>query len=182
VNFQLIESDIDTILATQPVDGAVQLIHCEATIAQLAHIEAQFMIQRAGAEGGEEHRRLRIVHHFWMLHRRLQQHFFHLIQIRTVSNADTDNQPRDGIGERPVDQPLGNKRFVRNDHFFAVKIGDCRRANTDLVYRPGEGADGYRIANAYRAFKQNDQARDEVPEDLLKTKAEAHRQGGGQPL
>ncbi|MNL44771.1 hypothetical protein D3C87_1673670 [compost metagenome] len=117
-----------------------------------------------------------------MLRCRSQQHLFHLVQIRTVRHAEADHHASDGVGKRPVDQTFGHEGFVRDDHLFAVEVGDRRRTDADLADRPGEGADGDRIADTHRAFEQNDQARDEVPEDLLQTETETDRQRSGQPL
>ena len=114
------------------------------------------MIQRTGPEGGEENRWRRLLHHFRMIVRGLQQHLFHFIQIGAIGDAEADHHPGHGVGERPVDQALGNERLVRDNHLFAIEVGDGGGANTDFAYRPREGSDSDRIPNAHRTFEQND--------------------------
>ena len=63
-----------------------------------------------------------------------------------------------------------NERLVRDNHLFAIEVGDGGGANTDFAYRPREGSDSDRIPNAHRTFEQNDKAGDKVTEDLLQTK------------
>ena len=170
MDFQLVKGNVDVILPAQTVDGAVELIHRVAAIAQFTDIQTQFMIQGTGPEGGEEDRWRWLLHHFRMIVRDLQQHLLHLIQIGTVGDAEADHHAGHGVGERPVDQALGNERLVRDNHLFAIEVGDGGGANTDFAYRTGEGADSHRIPNAHRTFEQNNQAGDEVTEDLLQTK------------
>ena len=122
------------------------------------------------------------MHHFRVFHRRLQQHFLHFVQIRTVGHADADHQTRGGIGKRPVDQTLRHKCFVRDDHLFAIEVGNGGGTDTDLADRSGERTDGHGIADAYRAFKQNNQTRNKVTEDFLQAKTKTNRQGCCQPL
>ncbi|MNC71644.1 hypothetical protein D3C75_1225910 [compost metagenome] len=55
------------------------------------------MIQRAGAEIKEEYLRLGIGHHPRVIARRLQQHRFHLVQIRSVGYANLDQYAGDGV-------------------------------------------------------------------------------------
>ena len=76
-----VKGNVDVILPAQAVDGAVELIHRVAAIAQFTNIQTQFMIQGTGPEGGEENRWRRLLHHFRMIVRGLQQHLFHLIQV-----------------------------------------------------------------------------------------------------
>ena len=170
MNFQLVKGNVNVILPAQAVDGAVELIHRVAAIAQFTNIQTQFMIQRTGPEGGEENRWRRLLHHFRMIVRGLQQHLFHFIQIGAIGDAEADHHPGHGVGERPVDQALGNERLVRDNHLFAIEVGDGGRADTDFAYRTGEGADGYRIPNAHWTLEQNNQTGDEVTEDLLQAK------------
>ena len=133
MNFQLVEGNIDIVFTAQAIDRTVKLIHRVAAIAQFTYVEAQFMIQRAGAEGGKEDRRRWFLHHFRMFMRRLQQHLFHFIEIGSVGYAQADHHAGDGIGERPVDQPFSHEGLVWNNHLFAIEIGNGRRADTDLT-------------------------------------------------
>lgn len=48
MNFQLVKGNVDVILPAQAVDGAVELIHRVAAIAQFSNIQTQFMIQGTG--------------------------------------------------------------------------------------------------------------------------------------
>ena len=122
------------------------------------------------------------MHHFRMFRRRLQQHLFHLIQIRSIGHAQADHHARHRIGKRPVDQTLGHERFVRDDHLFAIEVGDGGGTNADLADRSRERADGDGIADTYRTFEQDDQAGDKVTEDLLQAKTKTDREGRRQPL
>ncbi len=140
------------------------------------------MIQSARPEGGEEYRWRRIVHHFWMVGCRLQQYLFHLVQIRAIGHPESDHHASGGIRERPVDQTLGHKRFVRDDHLFTIEVGNGGRTNADLADGPGESTDGDGIADTHRTFEQDNQARDKVTEDLLQAEAQTHRQRRRQPL
>ena len=74
---------------------------------------------------------------------------------------------RDGVGQRPVDKLLGDKRLVRDDDLFTVPVADGGGAGVDPGDAAGEIADGHRIANSNRLFKQNDQTRNEVGKNLL---------------
>ena len=98
---------------------------------------------------------------------RLQQNLLDLIQIGTVRHADADHHAGHGVGQRPVDQTLGHKRFVRDDHLFTVKVGNGGGTNADLADGTGEGPDRHRIADAHRAFEEDNQAGNEVTENLL---------------
>ncbi|VEN33674.1 unnamed protein product [Callosobruchus maculatus] len=103
-------------------------------------------------------------------------------KIGAVGHPKSDHHAGGGVRERPVDQTLGHKGFVRDDHLFAIEVGDGGRTNTDLADGPGEGADGDGIANTHRTFEQDYQARHKVTENLLQAEAQAHRQRGRQPL
>ena len=97
----------------------------------------------------------------------LEQHFFNLIQVGTIGHAKADDHSGDGVGERPVDQAFRHEGFVRDNDLFTIEVGNRCGTNTDLADRTGERTNGNRIANTYRTFKQNNQARDEVTEDFL---------------
>ena len=68
-------------------------------------------------------------------------------------------------------------------------ISSLRSPSTIVVARlrmrltvPGDVADRDRVADADRPLEQDDQARDEVGEDLLQAEAEADRRRRGEPL
>ena len=167
MHFKLVKGNVDVVFTAQLINSTVQLIDSTATVTQFTHIQTQLMIQRAGTKCRKEDFRHWFVHHPWVLSRRLQQHFTHFFQIGAISYAETDHQTRSRVSQRPVDQTLGNKRFVRDNHFFAIEIGNRCRTNTDLADRTREATNGYRVANAHRTFEQNDQTGNEVTEDLL---------------
>ncbi len=125
------------------------------------------MIERAGAEGGKEDRGRGLLHHFRMLMRGLEQHFFNLIQVGTIGHAKADDHAGDGVGERPVDQAFRHEGLIRDNDLFTVKIGDRRGANADFANGTGEGTNGHRIANTHRALKENNQTGNKVTEDFL---------------
>ena len=148
VHFKLVKGNVDVVFTAQLIDSTVQLIDSTTTVTQFTHIQTQLMIQRAGTKCRKEDFRHWFVHHPWVLSRRLQQHFTHFFQIGAIGHAETDHQTRSRVSQRPVDQTLGNKRFVRDNHFFAIEIGNRCRTNTDLADRTGEGADGDQQHNA----------------------------------
>ncbi|MCY1544236.1 hypothetical protein D9M68_801000 [compost metagenome] len=103
-------------------------------------------------------------------------------QVGLVGHADLDDHPGNRVVERPVDQLVGDEGLVRHDDFFAIEIGDGGGADTDLADRAGQVADGHHIADAHRPFEQDDQAGDEVGENLLQAKTQADRERCHQPL
>ena len=53
MHFKLVEGDVDIVFPAQSVDGAVQLIHSDAAVAQFTNIQAQFVVKRAGTKRRE---------------------------------------------------------------------------------------------------------------------------------
>ncbi|MND88304.1 hypothetical protein D3C80_803250 [compost metagenome] len=86
------------------------------------------------------------------------------------------------VRQRPVNELLGDKRFVRHDDLFAIPVRNGGGAGVDLGDGTGQVADRHGITNADRFFKQDDQAGDKVGEDLLHTKAQPHAERGHYPL
>src|SRR5690606_20769482 len=125
---------------------------------------------------------LRVAQYPWVLYRGLHHQLARQGQVRLVGQTDFHNDAGDGVVQRPVDQLVGDEGFVRHDDFFAVEIGDGGGANTDFTDRARQVADRHHVANAYRPLEQDDQAGDKVGEDFLQAEAQAHRQGGDQPL
>src|SRR5690606_24571471 len=72
--------------------------------------------------------------------------------------------------------------LVGHHHHLAIGIDDVGGADADTVHRAGDVADGHQVADAYRALEQDDQAGNEVGDDLLHAEADAHRQRRHQPL
>ena len=113
---------------------------------------------------------------------RLHDQLLRLGQVTAAIDAEGQHDTGDGVGQRPVDQLAGDEGLVRHHHRLAVGVGDMGGADADLVHRTGHVADGDEVTDAHRALEEDDQAGDEVTEDLLQAETQTDREGGGQPL
>ncbi|MPN22968.1 hypothetical protein SDC9_170353 [bioreactor metagenome] len=111
-----------------------------------------------------------------------QQDLRHLFAVHIGWGRNGQHHACHGIRQRPVDELLGDKRFVRHDDLFAVPVADGRRAGIDLRYAACQIANGHGVTNTNRLFKQDDQAGDKVGENFLQTKAQTDAECRHQPL
>ncbi len=130
------------------------------------------MIQGAGTEGEEVDDGGRVFQHAAVLVRRLFEQGAGQLQIGTVGHAHPHDNPGHGVTQRPVDQPFGHQLLVGDDHLFAIEVGQGGGANADPRDGTGEGADGDGVTDPYRTLEQDDDAGDEVGEDLLHAKTD----------
>ena len=145
-------------------------------------MDAQFVVERALAEVEEVDDGRRLLEHPRVFLRGLQQQLAHQVEVRTITDTHLEGDAGDRVGQRPVDQLTGDEGLVRNDDFLVIEIGHGGGADTDLAHRAGEIADSDHVTDAHRALEQDDQAGNEVGEDLLQTETQAHRQRRHQPL
>ena len=82
----------------------------------------------------------------------------------------------------PVDQFASDSGFVREQYLTVIEVGNRGRPNLDAVNCARQVIDGHEIPNAQRPPEQNNAARDEVGNDLLQTRSDAHTEGGDKPL
>ena len=99
---------------------------------------------------------------------------------QTDANAQLD--PGDGVRQRPVDELLGDEGLVGDDDLLPVPVHDSGGAGLDLGDCASQIANGDGVAEPDRLLEQDDEAGDEVREDLLQTEAQAHRERRHQPL
>ena len=78
---------------------------------------------------------------------------------------------------RPVHQVARDELAVGDDHALVVAVDDRGGADVDPVDLAGRARDGDDVADPDRPFQQQDDAADEVGDDLLEAEAEAHAQG-----
>ena len=182
VDVDLAEGDVDAGCRELAVDDPVDLIDGHVAVGQLVDVDAQFVVQRALAEIEEVDDRRRVLEYPRVVAGSLQQQLAHQLEVGAVGHAELDGDAGDGVRQRPVDQLAGDEGLVRDDDFLAVEIGNGGGADTDAADRAGEVADGHGIADAHRAFEQDDQAGNEVGEDFLHAETDTQRQGGDQPL
>ncbi|KIV73497.1 hypothetical protein SZ55_1385 [Pseudomonas sp. FeS53a] len=169
-------------LLEQLVDASVEFVGGQAPVAQFAHVHLQLVLQGGGAVGLELHAGGRVAQHAAVLLGGLQQQLAHQFQVGATVDVVDQHDAGDGVGQRPVDQLAGEEGLVGDDHFLAVAVGDVGGADADPVHGAGDGADGHQVADAHGALEQQDEAGDEVGEDRLHAEADAHGEGGHQPL
>ncbi len=176
------EGDGDAVFAEFRVEAPVDLVDHRVAVGQVAHVQAQFVFQAAVAEVEEEYLRLRVLEHPRVFPGGLEQQRAHLLQVGAEFHADADGHPGHGVAQRPVEQLVGDEGLVRDDDFLVIEIGDGGGADADAADGAGQVANGHHVADAHRLFEEDDQAGDEVGEDLLQTEAQPYRQRGHQPL
>ena len=109
----------------------------------------------------------------------------HQLDVTAVGHADRNakTHPRVAIG--PVRHRRIDELLVRHDHGDVVVRDDHRAARPDFLHLPGHARDFDPIADRDRAFRQDDEAADEIARDILQaeTDADANRAGkNGQRL
>ena len=77
----------------------------------------------------------------------------------------------------PVHEVAGDELPVRDDHALVVAVDDRGGADVDPVDLAGRPRDRDDVADADRPLEQQDDAADEVGDDLLEAEPEADAQG-----
>ena len=137
------------------IDEAVHFVNDRVTVAQVAHVHAQFVVQGAGAEIEEVHVGLRVFEYPRVFLSSLEQQAFHQVQVRAVVHTQFEGDAGDGVGQGPVDQLPGDKGLVRDDDVFAVEVSDG-------------------VADTHRALEQDHDPGDKVGENFLHAEAQAY--------
>ena len=177
------EGYLDTGLAQPLFDRIVEFAQGDQPLLDLTDETAQLEVQGTVAESLEQHQRRTdspvIHHHQGVCLGHTQEHFGDLVDIRTVGHTDRYGQAPPGVPEHPVGDIIGDQHGVRHDDIGAVKGLDQGGPDTDpthiAFHIPGDDP----IAGANRALEQQDDAGNEVIDDVLQAEADTDRQGTG---
>jgi hypothetical protein len=90
-----------------------------------------------------------------------------------VTGAEIDLHQRVLVAIGPVDDLLRHQILVRDQEFAAVAGGDGNIAGLHRADAPRAVADGDEIARLHRFIRQQDDAADEIGDDLLQAEADA---------
>lgn len=102
--------------------------------------------------------------------------------ITAIGNPHRQNNAQYRITQRPVEQPAGDELLVGHQQLLAVKIANGGGADADTRDYAVGGADGHHIAHTDGSLKEDDDAADEVGDDLLQAKTDTHAERCHQPL
>ena len=97
-----------------------------------------------------------------------------------VCYANLDSDARNIARQRPVENFLGDHLRVWHDQLGAVPSLDHGGTHADPVYRPPLPVDDDRIADLDGSLEQQDQAADEVVNDILQAETNADTEGTGE--
>ena len=122
-----------------------------------------------------------ILEHLGLTRGDVEEDLAGLVDVRSVGDADGEDETGDGAGKGPVHDRTGHEFFVRYDEFFLVPVRDRGGPDPDLCDDTIDASDGDDVADADGAFEEEDEPAHEVRDNLLKPKAEADRKGGGDP-
>ena len=182
MDIALREGDTDAGRAELVVDGLVQFAGDSEAVVQALQVAAQHESQRIVVKALEIDQRRRIGEYTRILRGGLAEQLQGLARVAAVFGADRDDDAIDLIGQGPVEQPAGDELFVRYEQFLLVPVTNGGSADLD----PGDDArgvaDGDDVADSYRTLEQDDQAADEVGDDLLQAEADANAECRDEPL
>src|SRR6266404_5404737 len=99
------------------------------------------------------------------------------LQIRPISDTKWNAESNSRILITPVGHAVGNEVGVGHDNCNIIVRYDRRAPYADLSNLSRNSADFDAVSNGYWPFGENDQAADEVADDVLQpeTKANTHR-------
>ena len=83
------------------------------------------------------------------------------------------------VGVGPVNDLVGDEVAVGQDHVRAVARADDGRADADAPHLTRGISDLDHVAHFHRPFEQQDDARDEIVDDVLQAKSQAHAERPG---
>ena len=129
--------------------------------------DPQFEIEAVVTEAKKYGARLRVFDYQRAGFSGLEQQLFSQFGIGSIGDADGNFNPEDIIGQRPVDQPAGDKLFVGHNQFFAVPIHNGGGPDLNAGDGSADIRDGDGISDSKRSFEKNDQTANEVGDDLL---------------
>ena len=101
----------------------------------------------------------------------------HQIQVRTIGYPYLDSQPDLLATERPVCYPVDNKVCVGNDYVSMIEVAHPRSTSSDMLYFGPHPVKLDHVADPDRLFKEQDQAADEIVDDLLQAETDADPKG-----
>ena len=99
------------------------------------------------------------------------------VGIGAIRRPDPDRDPEDPILVRPVHEVAGDELPVGDDHALVIAVDDRRGPDVDPIDLAGGPGDSHHVADPDRPLEQEDDAADEVGDDLLEAEAEPHAEG-----
>src|SRR5215470_8247981 len=97
-----------------------------------------------------------------------------------MRNADGDLDAPLLQGEGPILDGLADQLAIRHDNFGVVPLPDAARADADAPYDAARLPDFDLVPDVHRALEQQNQARNEIVEYVLKAEPDAHAERADQ--
>ena len=139
-------------------------------------IAAKLEIEAAGAEIVEQDDRSRRYQNLLMRRRQSEQRVANQSRIRSIGDADQDLDPARSVLVGPIGDRGGEKLRIGHDDGGPLEGLDLGGAHADSLHDPHIAADLDPIADLDRPLDQQDQAGDEIVDDILETETDTDRQ------
>ena len=139
--------------------------------------DAEFEVQRGVAEFEEAHGGRGILQHVLAFGRRFEQRLLHHADVAVVMHADRQAEPGLGVGVAPVGDGGADEFGVGHDHGDVVVGDHGRAAQADLGHLARNAGHLDAVAQGDRPLRQDDDAADEIVDDVLQAEADAHTDG-----
>ena len=168
----LLERDFNALLNKASVYFAAQFTGDNPAVPNIVGIAADFKIQAGRAEILKQHIRRRIFQNIFAFGRTFKQNLFDLVNVRTISHADSDRLTRPVVAVRQVGYRIGNQSRIRNYDTGLLERFNFGRANVYLLNPAFLTVNDDPVADFERTLKQNDDAGNKVVNDVLQTETD----------
>jgi hypothetical protein len=182
MHIALRERNGNACLAEFVVNDLVEFVQHRYPVIDAVDKDPQFEIKAVVTKTEKYGLRLRVFEDQWIGSGGLEHQFLGQDGVRTVSDPDWNPYPDNVVRKGPVDQAAGNEFLVGYDEFLAIPIQDGCGPNSNAGDGSADISNGDGITDSKRTLKKDDQAADEIGNDLLQSKAYADAQSGNQPL
>src|SRR5262245_12389457 len=146
---------------------------------EVARPGAELEVERAVAEAQEEHDGRGLEQHPGRPARHIGEQRDDAVWFGAVGDADVDVEPAHAVRQRPVRHLVGDQAGIRHDDLGTFPGAHRAGADADPLHLAGEGAKLDGVADLDRALEEEDQAGDEVVDDVLQPEADADAEGTG---
>src|SRR5262249_46802275 len=109
----------------------------------------------------------------------LEQNGLDLTRIAAVGDADWNGDAPDIVAERPVLHLLGDEIGVWDKNMRPVECFKLGRAHADFAHIALLTADDYQIADTNWPFREQNETRDKIVDEILQTETNADGERAG---
>ncbi len=173
------ERDLDAVLAERLVDGEAQVRTDNDDLTDIVQIASQLEDQCGIPEIPEHNEGRRPAGYLRVRPRDVEENLPHLVRVGPIGHANRNLDPPQAVRVGPVDDGGREQLGVRDDHRCAPERLDFRCPDPDSFDGTLIGADDHPVADLDRPLDQEDDAGDEIVDDVLQAEADADGEGAG---